>query len=260
MKILTKIFAFLILILIFSCNNDKYRGEVDCDIELTSIATEQEEVLVERKLIKEGNIEFETDDIAASRKLILESIEKHKGYTSSDEEYKTSGRISNTIEVRVPANSFDQFLSDATKGVSKFDSKTIEIKDVTEEFVDVQARLKVKKELETRYLELLKKANSVTEILEVEKQIGQLRSEIESTEGRLRYLQSKVSLSTLTITFYQSIANETEFASKFKKGFKNGWNNLIWFFVFMINVWPFILIGIGIIFGFKLWRKKRVKS
>jgi hypothetical protein len=128
---------------------------------------------------------------------------------------------------------------------------------VTEEFLDIQARINTKKELENRYLELLKKANSVTEMLEVEKQIGQLRTEIESIEGRLNYLKSKVSLSTLTIIFYQSIPNESEVGNKFKNGFKSGWNNLIWFFVFLTNIWPFILIGIGLTFVIKKWKKRK---
>ncbi|MDD4218421.1 MAG: DUF4349 domain-containing protein [Bacteroidales bacterium] len=85
----------------------------------------------------------------------------------------------------------------------------------------------------------------------------QLRSEIESIEGRLKYLESKVSLSTLTMTFYQIVPKETEFGHKLKNGFKNRWDTLIWFFVFLTNIWPFILIGIGLIFGFRMWRKRK---
>jgi hypothetical protein len=257
MKIQEKIFGLLILLLMFGCAKNEDASFEMAEEESIATQTAQEEINVERKLIKEGRVEFETDNINSTRKLIFESIEKYKGYTSSDQEYKSIGRVSNTIVIRVPAKNFDLLLNDATKGVTKFDSKNIEVKDVTEEFLDIQARLKTKKELENRYLELLKKANSVTEILEVEKQIGQLRSEIESIEGRLKYLKSKVSLSTLTMTFYQSIPNETEFGNKFKDGFKSGWDNLIWFFVFLTNIWPFILIGIGLIFGIKMWKKRK---
>jgi hypothetical protein len=257
MKLQGKIFGLLILLLMFGCAKNEDASFEMADEESIAPQTEQQEINVERKLIKEGRVEFETDNINSTRKLIFESIEKYKGYTSSDQEYKSVGRISNTIVIRVPAKSFDLLLNDATKGVTKFDSKNIEVKDVTEEFLDIQARLKTKKELEIRYLELLKKANNVTEILEVEKQVGQLRSEIESIEGRLKYLKSKISLSTLTMTFYQSVPNETEFGNKFKNGFKNGWDNLIWFFVILTNIWPFILIGIGLIFGIRMWKKRK---
>jgi Domain of unknown function (DUF4349) len=258
MKIQGKIFGLLILLLMFGCaKNEDTSFEIADDESIETQTEQQVEIIVERKLIKEGRVEFETDNISSTRKLIFESIDKYKGYTSSDQEYKSVGRISNTIVIRVPAKNFDLLLNDATKGVTKFDSKNIEVKDVTEEFLDIQVRLKTKKELENRYLELLKKANSVTEILEVEKQIGQLRSEIESIEGRLNYLKSKVSLSTLTMTFYQTVPNETEFGNKFKNGFRNGWDNFIWFFVFLTNIWPFILIIIGLFFGIKMLRKRK---
>lgn len=257
MKLQVKTFALLTLLLMFGCSQNENASFEMANEKLLAPGTEQQEFDIERKLIKEGQVEFETNDIGATRKIISESIQKHKGYTSSDQEYKTTGRITNTLIMRVPAKNFDQLLSDATRGVTKFDNKNIEVKDVTEEFLDIQARLKTKKELENRYIELLKKANSVTELLEVEKQIGELRSEIESIEGRLKYLESKVSLSTLTMTFYQTIPNETEFGNKFMNGFKNGWDNLIWFFVFLTNVWPFVLIGIGLIFGIRKWRKRK---
>lgn len=256
MKLKSKIIGLLILISVIGCNSKNENVLYEMADEEIATSTTQD-IDLERKLIKEGRVEFETPDIAATRKSIFQAIEKFEGYASSDQEYKSAGRVSNTIVIRVPSKYFDNFLSESTKNVAKFDNKEIEVKDVTEEFFDIQARLKTKKELESRYLELLKKANSITEILEVEKQIGQLRSEIESVEGRLKYLESKVSLSTLTMTFYQKVPNETEFGLKFKNGFRNGWDNLIWFFVILTNIWPFILLGIGLVVGIRIWRRKK---
>lgn len=259
MKQLKKILGLLILILVIGCQSKNENAAFEmADEEIVTTNTQEiQNVEIERKLIKEGRVIFETKDINSTRKTIFEAIEKYDGYISSDQEYKSSGRLSNTIIIRVPAKNFDKLLSETTKGVTKFDSKEIEVKDVTEEFLDIQARLKTKKELESRYLELLKKANSVSEILEVEKQIGLLRSEIESVEGRLKYLESKVSLSTLTMVFYEKVSDETEFGNKFKNGFRNGWDNLILFFVLLTNIWPFILIGVGLIFGIRIWKKKK---
>ena len=221
------------------------------------VTEQQPTETIERKLIKEGRVEFETDNLNTTRKTIFEAVNKYKGYVSYDQEYKSPGRNSNTIMVRVPASNFDNFLNDATQGVEKFDSKEINVKDVTEEFVDIQARLKTKKELEQRYIELLEDAKNVTEILEIERQAGQLRSEIESIEGRLNYLQDQVSFSTLTMTFFETVPNETEFAQKFKNGFSNGWDNLIWFFVLLTNIWPFIVIGLVLVFGIRAHRRRK---
>jgi hypothetical protein len=221
-----------------------------------STADQKTEEIVERKLIKEGQLEFESTDFSLTRKTIFEAIDKYKGYVSSDQEFNSPGRKSNTIIIRVPADNFDKLLQDATKGVERFDNKQITVKDVTEEFLDMQARLKTKKELENRYLEILKQAKNVKEILEIEKEIGQLREEIESVEGRLKYLLNRVSFSTLTITFYESISTQTKFGQEFKNGLSNGLNNLIWFFVMLTNVWPFIILGLVLIFGIRTYRKK----
>lgn len=215
---------------------------------------------IERKLITEGRVSFETSDIETSRAKILQAVNKYKAYISSDEEFNYSEELRNTITVRIPSENFDYFLSEATKGVEKFESKEINVRDVTEEFLDVQARLKTKKELETRYLELLKKADSVSDMLEIERQIGQLRSEIESIEGRLNYLQNRVSFSTLTLTLIQRSAKENEFGKKFKNGFVNGWNNFIYFFVVLTNIWPFIMVLVGMVYGIIWYSKKKKKS
>src|SRR5690606_23217818 len=117
----------------------------------------------------------EVEDIPSTRKAILQAVGQHEGYVSSDRDYNLPGRKSNTVEVRVPAANFDSFLSDATAKVKRFDSKTINVKDVTEEFLDVETRVKTKKALEARYIELLERAGKVSEMLEIEREIGQLR-------------------------------------------------------------------------------------
>lgn len=259
MKHKTKYLGLIILLTFFGCaqNTDNAKMKM-ADEEMVAPTTEQKtNETVERKLIKEGHVEFETNNVSSTRKNIFEAVEKYNGYVSSDQEFKSPGRKSNTVVIRIPADNFDNLLKDATQGVEKFESKEINVKDVTEEFLDIQARLKTKKELENRFLDLLKQAKNVTEILEIEKHIGQLRSEIESVEGRLKYLQDRVSFSTLTMTFYESIPNGTEFGQKFKNGFRNGWDNLIWFFVVLTNIWPFILIGLGLIIGIRLYRRKK---
>lgn len=214
---------------------------------------------IERKLITEGRVSFETSDMETSRAKILEAVDKYKAYLSSDEEFNYSEELRNTITVRIPSENFDSFLAEATQGVEKFESKEINVRDVTEEFLDIQARLKTKKELETRYLELLKKAQSISDMLEIERQISQLRSDIESIEGRLNYLQNRVSFSTLTLTLIQRSPRENEFGRKFKNGFVNGWNNFIYFFVVLTNIWPFIVVLVGMVYGMIWYSKKKKK-
>lgn len=213
-----------------------YKGDANSS-DVKEIISEQ------RKLIKNGTIAFETKDIGDTKARIDRAVVAHKAYVSNEQVFEEYERTNHMLVIRVDSKNFDKLVNDICNGVEKFDTKTIDVNDVTEEYLDVQARLKTKKELEARYLELLKKATRVGEILEIEQQISYLRSEIESTEGRLRYMNDRIDFSTLTVTFYKkSDTRKTGFGELFAKGFMNGINALIWFFVGLVNIWPFILI------------------
>ncbi|MEZ5003624.1 MAG: DUF4349 domain-containing protein [Chitinophagales bacterium] len=217
-------------------------------------STDLEEI--SRKLIKEGWVEFETKSIETTGQKLIALVEQYKGYVASDNVYKSTGRTTNTVTIRIPAETFDQVLEAAIQDVKKIDNKQINVRDVTEEFVDIEARLKTKRALETRYSELLQQAKSVSEILEIESELGSLRADIESIEGRLKYLQNQVSFSTLHLTFYETYASDIAFNRKFKEGFQNGWDNLFYFFVFLTNIWPFIVLGILFILGIRWYRRR----
>ena len=135
-----------------------------------------------------------------------------------------------------------------------------QVEDVTEEYVDISARLRTKTDLKERYTQLLSRANTVTEMLEIEKQIGELQAEIESIEGRMKYLSQQVKYSTLDLNYYERITISNRFGQSFVNGFKNGWNNLVWFLVGLVNIWPFIFI-FGIIIAWLIWwRRKRRRN
>jgi hypothetical protein len=191
---------------------------------------------------------------------LLKATEKWKGYVGSESAYNTSEHNSTTFIIRVPAAHFDSLLASATIGIDHFDRKDITVKDVTEEYVDVEARLKTKKDLEQRYQEIMKKATTVSEMLEIEKEMGTLRADIESIEGRLNVLKSHVSFSTFTVTIYEMVTAPSFFGTRIGSGFVNGWNNLLDFFVFIVNLWPFFLLGAAGYVGIRRWRaNKRVK-
>lgn len=214
-------------------------------------------VAIERKLIKEGTLEYKVDNLRTARAQLLKAITKWNGYIGNESEYNVSDRNSTTIIIRVPAAHFDSLLAAATLGIAHFDRKDILVKDVTEEYVDVEARLNTKKDIEKRYLVLLNKANTVSEILEVEKELGVLRTDIESIEGRLNVLKNQVFYSTLTITMYEAVSAPTYFWDKIATGFVNGWDYLLSFIIGLVNLWPFLLIGAGAYWGIRRWKSAR---
>jgi len=213
-----------------------------------------------RKLIKEGFIEFETTDIEKTRSQIMASVSANEAYISSDQERKSADKISYTVVVRIPSGKFDTFLSSATKGVKFFDNKEINVKDVTAEFLDTHTRLKTKKEIESRYLQLLNKASSVKDILAIEKELGTIRTEIESAEGQLKLLTDEVQYSTLRINFYKISSTPAVFSYQISSAFVKGWENLLTVFLQLINVWPFVILAVGLWLGFKNIRRKQVEK
>ena len=258
--------SLLFLITLYSCNQSPDFGDMTQDTTLEQIAQKSEEEIpeekapVDRKVIKEGDISFETGDAKETRAIITKNISELKGYISADNVSNFNDKTEYIITMRVPAESFDTLLERISQQAKKLDSKNIRATDVTAEYIDAESRIKTKKELELRYKELLKQAKKVDEILVIEKEMGTLRTEIESMEGRLKYLQDKVSYSTLTVTFYETSRGDFGFGSKMGSAIKSGWTNLLWFFLGLANLWPFLILGLIAVFLYKRFSSVNKKS
>lgn len=273
------VFLFLILLLTFSsCKKSETAAEENSmDVKLppkedmaASVAYEvvnknapqkSEDKTIEQKIIKTGNLRFETSELETTYNQIQTAVKNYNGTIQNDTEGKDYQSVFKNITVRVPSKNFDLFLKDVSKGVAYFDNKEISSQDVTEEYIDIDARLKAKKVLETRYLELLKKANKVSEMLEIETQLSAIREEIEAKEGQLRYMQNRVSMSTVTIEFYKNIAEESgvtvSYGAKIWNAIKSGFFGISSFLLGLLEIWPFItILGIIIYFIKKRFKKK----
>src|SRR5690554_286286 len=258
---------FLLLLTVYSCGNQSEVELVSEPYSMTEMSPDgakedsqfevDETVDIVRKVIKEGDISFETSDIKATRKLIAASLKKYEAYVSNDNVFDYKDKVEQRLTVRVSSGNFELLLDEISSSAKKIDSKNINVLDVTEEFIDIEARVKTKKELEDRYIALLNKAQTVEDILKIEKEIGQLRADIESVEGRLKYLKDKISYSTLSIQFYEKESISFGFLSKVGNALKNGWSHLLWFLIGLANLWAFILVAMVIIVAVRRYRKKK---
>jgi hypothetical protein len=213
-----------------------------------------------QKLIKESYLRFLVENLDSTYDNIVGFVKHNKGFIQKDNSSKNYGNNSRVLTIRIPTKNFQNVIDSIAKDVNYFDEKRITLKDVTEEFIDIEARLKAKKSLENRYLNLLSKANTVSEILEIEKELSKIREEIESREGRLNYLKDKVAFSTLTVEFYTLSADtgvRTSYGKKMWDALKSGVNALSSFFLGILNIWPFVLLVVGLIFVIKKRIKKR---
>ncbi len=211
--------------------------------------------IIERKLIRNGSLEFQTEEVKKTKTEIEKICKELNAYISSESENNLGERLQYNQVIRVPANQFDALVARLEPLALKIENKNISTEDVTEQFIDVEARLKTKKELEARYREILKQAKTVEEIVSIESQIANVRSEIESMEGRLNFLKNQVAFSTLNVTYYETIGIDFGFASKLVQSLKGGWDNLLAFIIFLVNLWPFVLGLAALTFWF--WNKRR---
>ncbi|MFC4722823.1 DUF4349 domain-containing protein [Geojedonia litorea] len=213
----------------------------------------------EQKLIKESFLRFETQDLDQTYNKIMALVLNNNGFVQDDATNKGYNQLTRRLIMRVPSNRFLNIIDSISAQVRYFEVKQITSSDVTEEFIDIEARLKAKQALELRYLELLNKANNVKDVIEIEKELSTIREEIEAKQGRLNYLQNKVALSTITIEFFKTNVESSitvSYGQKMWNAIKSGFNGLSFFFLGILHIWPFIIILIIVLFVLKKWIKR----
>ena len=218
---------------------------------------------VDQKIIKESYLRFQTQDLDKTYAQIKQIVLQNNGFIQSDNTNKSYNTTTRHLTIRIPTSAFQNTIDSISKHVSYFDSKNISARDVTEEFIDLEARLKAKQTLEKRYLELLAKANNIKDMLEIERELSNIREEIEAKQGRLKYLEDRVSLSTINIEFYKQTAETgitVSYGAKMWNAVKSGFDALSSFFLGVLYIWPFIIILIIIFFVLKKWINKSNKK
>lgn len=158
---------------------------------------------VERKVISTADISIKVDDAAAAIDEIIKITQAAGGFVSSssvyDSYYGEGDQKEGYATIRVPKDGFTSVIGEI-EALGEVTSKTISGRDVTEEYIDLSARLGNLERQEERLVEILDMATTVEEVLDVEWELGRVRGEIESMTGRLKYLDDKVDFSTITVS------------------------------------------------------------
>jgi hypothetical protein len=166
----------------------------------TFVAFETEAADPQRKIIYEAELDLIVDDFSVAEREVPRLVKEHGGYLAEVTVDRSQGmRLNGTWVARVPVQRYEDFLEAVTQlGVPETQNQTAQ--DVTEEYLDLETQIANKKRLEERILELLDRPNDeIKHVLEVERELARVRSEIERMEGRLRYLQNRTALTTITI-------------------------------------------------------------
>lgn len=155
---------------------------------------------ITRKVITTSSVSLEVKNTPEALDDISDIADEFDGYVSSSSVYTRydDEGMYGYITIRVPSSELDKAL-ETIGDLGKVTSKSTTASDVTEEYIDVNARLSNLEKQETRLGEILEMSTTVEEVLAVEKELGRVRGEIESLTGRLNYLNDRIDLATINV-------------------------------------------------------------
>jgi hypothetical protein len=226
-------------------------------------ATTVQHIDWDKKIIKNAVLSVETKNYKTFNDLVHEQVKQAGGYVAGEEQSKSEYRIENIVTIKVPVDQFDNLVRSITS--TKEDnvvSQKMTSQDVTGEVVDTRSRTEAKRQVRLRYLDLLKQAKNMEEILKVQQEINGIQEEIEAGAGRVSYLTHAAAYSTIELTFYQVLSTQPvqpdkpNFGLRVLNALGNGLNWVGEMLVLMLTLWPLWLCAGGVWWLIKRYRAK----
>lgn len=208
-----------------------------------SIENKNSSETFERKLIKNGDLTLQVENLDEIEQKIETWCKSYGGYISSSNQNERSLNFT----IKIPSQKFDSAMEEAGNfGILK--SKNISTRDVTEQFYDLQTRLSTKKILQSNLQNYLRQATNLTDILKIEKELNNVTSDLESMQGQMRRLSNQIEFSTINIYLrlpdYKSEIREPSFS----ENFTNFLHSLKTFFAGFLTILLYVIIcGIPIL-------------
>jgi len=219
----------------------------------------------ERMIVRNGDMSLVVEDVIDVRDEIVQLAARYGGYVVSSRISGEEQDLRGYISIRVPDDKFESALAELRDLAIRVISESTSSQDVTEEYVDLQSRLKNAEATENQYLALLQKAEDVEDILRIYERLSQVRREIEQIKGRIQYLERTSSMSLISVSL--------EPQTTAKPLVRAGWNIVEIFksairgiviagqVLGAIAIWLLIFIPIwGTVLGIIYWRLRRRKK
>lgn len=218
----------------------------------------------DRMIIRTGDMTVVVNDVLVGRDKIALLATGFGGYVVSSQISGEEQDMRGWISIRVPEDKFESALAEIRKLAVRVNSESTNSQDVTEEYVDLDARLKNAEATEKQYLDLLGKAETVEDILKVYDALARVRSEIEQLKGRLQYLERTAAMGLISVYLEPAVSG---------KPVVGGWSALEIFksairgivtlgqWLGTLAIWLLIFSPVwGTILGVVLWRLRRRKK
>jgi hypothetical protein len=214
----------------------------------------------DRKIVKTANLALKVKNFNQFTGRLHAAVKQAGGYIAQEQLSQNAGEIDNTVTIKVPVDRFESLMGEMPGDSDKLEEKKIASEDVTMELVDTKSHLQTKKEVRERYLELLKQAHNMKDIIAIQNEIDGIQQEMDEATGRIAWLGHSSTYSTINLRFYQvldeRIREEPEpgFAHRLKDAIRDGWTGLSSLLLELISVWPlWLVLGFAVV-SFRKWR------
>jgi hypothetical protein len=215
---------------------------------------------IDTKIINTASLSIEVKDVHGSIETLKNPASQKGGYLSSTNIQKSyNDRLSGSVIIRVPAAEFENTLT-SIKAIGTVKSVSTQGQDVTEEYVDLQAQKISYQNQLAQYNEIMKKAVKVEDVITVQQQIDRVQTELNRLIGRLKYLDSRIDLSTITVNLQEPepVGSETghNFISAINEGISGFFGMLDAIIILLFTLLPLIVVA-GAGYAIYRWRKGR---
>jgi hypothetical protein len=245
---------------------DFYSGETE-KAEKSSAAANIK--IQNQMVIYQADLQLRVKKFDQTVRILEEKVIKYGGYIAESNVSKEGNElVSGSIKIRIPQKHFQTFLHDAESQAAEVLQRSITGQDVTEEYIDLESRLKSKKVVEERLLTFMKSAVKTEDLLKISADLASVQEEIEIIEGKMKFLENQTSLSTVNITLYEKSVvvptinkDKLNTWEKTKKQFMKSINMLLvglsGLVVFIVGNLPVLAILFIIVFLLLYYLKKR---
>jgi len=229
----------------------------------------------DRKIIRNADITMEVESTTDAQHQVTTIAESHGGFvvTSEAKQRENIDPSKRTVDIklvaRIPADRFGVALDQIKELAGNLPEANVNGQDVTEDFIDLEARIKTQKALELQFLDIMKQADTVQEAMEVQRQIAGVRTDIEKLEGRKRFLENRSSLSTITVNIQAPkviAVNPTGVGHSVRDAVSDSLEVATGMFVFfvrtvivMMPILIFVVLPAGLVLRYAWRRAKRIR-
>lgn len=247
---------------------DVEEDAVDMEVEETD-QTESNVETSERMVVQNGHLEVVVEEFDDMMYEIENKVMDLDGYVvETSVQGSEEGERSGSLLVRIPEDDFQSFLDEVVSVSVELVHRSTYGNDVTEEYIDLESRLRSQEVVEERLLTFLEAAENTEDLLTISEDLANVQQEIETIEGRMNYLENQVDFATVNLYIYeqsstalqdQSSLNTWQNATNLFTGTINALLSVVSFIVVtVVGLSPVLVpVSIGIIVSFWLYRRKK---